>query len=128
MRAKGGLPVLTRAVVVPLVVLLAVTPGAAQTGTSGAAPGKTDSTPATPGKGSEQGQLIVGLKAGVTDTQANALWKSFNVKVVEKLPQLASYVIAVPPGRIDKVEQELRARPEVDYVERNLKHSPASKK
>ena len=118
---------LIRAVVVPLVVLLAVTPGAAQTGTSGAAPGKTDSTPATPGK-ADQGQLIVGLKAGVTDAQAKALWKSFNVKVVEKLPQLPSYVIAVPPGRIDKVEQELRTRPEVDYVERNVKRGPASKK
>lgn len=122
---------LTRAVVVPLAVLLAVTPCAAQTGTPGAAPGKTDSPappPARPGKGSEQGELIVGLKAGVTDAQAKALWKSANVRLIEKLPQLSSYVIAVPPGRIDKVEQELRARPEVDYVERNVRRGPASKK
>ena len=124
---------LKRAVVIPLLALLAATPGFAQTGTPGATP-KADPPPASaPGASGSapkatpkaNGQLIVGLKPGVTKEQATALWKSFNVKVVEKVANQESYVIAVPAGRLDRVEKGLKARAEVEYVERNVKHSPA---
>lgn len=114
-----------RALASSFIALLIALPCVAQTGASGASPGKTESPKATPMADS---RLIVGLKPGVTEEQATALWKAVNVKLIEKVANLPSYVVGVPPGRLDRVEKDLKARPEVEYVERDVKRGPATKK
>jgi subtilisin family serine protease len=65
------------------------------------------------------GELLVGVRAGVSREQASSMFTAFGADVVEEISQINVLRIRVAPAALDAVEQALQRRPEVKFVERN---------
>ena len=69
-----------------------------------------------------QDELLVGLRPGVSRTQAAAMYHLHGAQLVQELPQINVHRIRVPAAALSAVEQALARRPAVRFVDRNLIH------
>jgi len=76
------------------------------------------------GRARDREELIVQLRPGVSDDQADALFASEGASPVEQIPQIRAHVIRVPEAAVEHVRQALSQRIEVEAVERNLSVAP----
>ena len=71
-------------------------------------------------------ELLVGLRAGVTDDDADTLYAPLGAARLERLGSLPIHLIRVAPAAIDAIADALARRPEVRFVERNRRHGPTA--
>lgn len=69
-------------------------------------------------------ELLVGLREGVSRSQAEAVYAPLGASLIEELPRLNVHRIRVPPASLEAVERALSQRPEVRFVERNRLFRP----
>jgi thermitase len=65
------------------------------------------------------GELLVGMRAGVSNEWASGLFKAHGATLLEEISQLNVHRIRVAPAALEAVERALSKRPEVKFVERN---------
>src|SRR5262245_37331170 len=65
------------------------------------------------------GELLVGLRSGVSQDHAGRLFKSHGAAVLEELQRINVHRLRVAGAALDAVEEALSRRPEVKFVERN---------
>ena len=65
------------------------------------------------------GELLVGLRNGVSSDRARSLFDAHGAIVLQELSQLNVHRISVSPAALESVERALSRRPEVQFVERN---------
>src|SRR5262245_54857772 len=65
------------------------------------------------------GELLVGLRSGVSQDHAGQLFKSHGAAGFEELQGINVHRLKVPSTALDAVEEALSRRPEVKFVERN---------
>ncbi len=65
------------------------------------------------------GELLVGVRGGVSREQAISMLNTVGGQVLEELTQINVLRIRVAPAALDAVERALQRRPEVKFVERN---------
>lgn len=70
------------------------------------------------------GELLVGLRAGTSPQQAEALSRRFGFTVVEAIAAIRVVRVSLPEAALDAVAQALARSPEVRFVERNLVFDP----
>jgi thermitase len=71
------------------------------------------------------GELLVGLRAGVRPEQAQALYGAHGATVIEEIDQIRVVRLRVPAPAQDAVERSLARQPEVRFVEKNYVFDPA---
>src|SRR4051812_15633806 len=67
------------------------------------------------------GELIVGLRAGVSDAQGNQLLSAAGAQVERKLRRTRARLTQVDPARVDEILERLRRDPRVTYAEPNYR-------
>jgi Subtilase family/Bacterial Ig domain/Fervidolysin N-terminal prodomain len=73
---------------------------------------------------SVEGELLVGLRAGVLPGQAQVLYRAHGAVFLDEIPQIRVQRIRVPPPALEAVQQALSHSPEVRFVEKNYVHEP----
>jgi subtilisin family serine protease len=91
-------------------------------GIAGAFP--ADGAPARPPSTWVAGELLVGLRAGVGSTRAQAIYRAHGATVVDEIGQLRIVHLRVPVPLMDLIERLLARVPEVKFVERNYVFDP----
>jgi thermitase len=64
-------------------------------------------------------ELLVGFHAGVSEVEAEQVYRAHGAAKIERLRALNVHRIRVVPSALDAVERALGGRPEVKFVERN---------
>jgi subtilisin family serine protease len=73
----------------------------------------------------EREELIVQVKPGISEPEAEEMFASEGASPVEEIPQIRARVIRVPEAAVEHVREALSHRHEVESVERNLRVEPA---
>ncbi len=69
-------------------------------------------------------ELLVGFRPGISDRQAENLYRAHGAQKIEDLAKINVHRIRVPAQALEAVENALSRRPEVKFVERNYRLSP----
>ncbi|MGZ8815801.1 MAG: S8 family serine peptidase, partial [Mycobacterium sp.] len=70
------------------------------------------------------GELLIGFRAGVGPTRAQAIYRAHAATVVDEISQIRVVRIRVPVAFMDLIERLLALVPEVKFVERNYVFEP----
>jgi hypothetical protein len=65
-------------------------------------------------------ELLVGLRPGVSQARAQAIYRAHGAAFIDRIPQINTHLIRVPAHALEKVQQALSRRPEVEVVEPNF--------
>ena len=69
-------------------------------------------------------ELLVGLRSGVSQARAQAIYHAHGAVFIDRIHQINTHLIRVPAHALEKVQQALSHRPEVEFVEKNHIFAP----
>src|SRR5687767_2510817 len=67
-----------------------------------------------------EGELLIGLKKGVSDDDLENLYKKHGGKKIKSLSKIKVHHIKVPEKALEAIEAALQKNPKIEYVERNV--------
>ena len=67
-----------------------------------------------------KGELLIALKAGVSDDDLERAYKAHGGQKIKKLSKIKVHHIKVPEKALEAIEAALRKNPNVEFVEKNL--------